>query len=101
MVMGNDSCSKGRGFKSHCHILDGHFFTLTWCKHSIDCLKRSKINEKEAGVGPFLRNLDVIAAGIKLTKRFTKRVRLCLASFSKMLQSYFQLIFSVFSYQIK
>ena len=30
------------------------FFTLICCKKIIDvCLKRPKINEKEAGVGPF------------------------------------------------
>ena len=28
MVMGEDSCSEGRGFKSQHCILDGHFFTL-------------------------------------------------------------------------
>ena len=34
-------------------ILDGHFFALICCKNCIDvCLKRLKINEKEAGVGP-------------------------------------------------
>ena len=55
VVMGDDSCSKGNGFKSRCRILDGHFFTLICCKNCIDvCLKRSKINKKEAGVGQFL-----------------------------------------------
>ena len=28
MVMGVDSCSKGCGFESHHHTLDGHFFTF-------------------------------------------------------------------------
>ena len=28
MVMGGDSCSKGRGFESRHHILDGHFFPI-------------------------------------------------------------------------
>ena len=28
MVMGGDSCSKGRGFESRHHILDGHFSHL-------------------------------------------------------------------------
>ena len=52
--MGGDSYAKGRGFAScHC-ILDGHFFTYICCKNCNDvCLKRAKINEKEAGVGPF------------------------------------------------
>ena len=57
MVMGDDSCSKGRGFQSQHHILDGHFFTLICCKNCNDfCLKRPKINKKDAGVGPFLKN---------------------------------------------
>ena len=30
-----------------------HFFTLICCKNCIVCLKRLKINETEAGVGPF------------------------------------------------
>ena len=33
----------------------GHFFTLICCKNCIVCLKKPKINEKEAGVGPFLK----------------------------------------------
>ena len=54
MVMGRDSCSKGHGFESRYHILDGHFFTYICCKNCNDvCLKRPKINKKEAGVGPF------------------------------------------------
>ena len=55
MVMGDDICSKGRGFKSRRLILDGHFFALICCKHCIVCLKRPKINEKEGGVGPFFK----------------------------------------------
>ena len=53
VVMGDDSCSRGCGFKSRRHILDGHFFTLICCTNCIVCLKRLKINKKEAGVGPF------------------------------------------------
>ena len=35
----------------------GTIFWLVCCKGCIDvCLKRPKINEKEAGVGPFLKN---------------------------------------------
>ena len=56
MVMGRDSHSEGRGFKFQHHILDGHFFTCICCKNCNDiCLKRPKINEKEAGVGPFFK----------------------------------------------
>ena len=47
--MGGDSRSEGQGFESRDRILDGHFFT----KICNACLKRPKINEKEAGVGSF------------------------------------------------
>ena len=54
MVMGRDSRSEGRRFESRHQILDGHFFTYICCKNCNDvCLKRPKINEKEARVGPF------------------------------------------------
>ena len=46
--------SKGRGFEYRHRILDGHFFTYNCCKNCNVCLKRPKINEKEAGVGPFI-----------------------------------------------
>ena len=55
MIMGRDSRSEGRGFESgHC-LLDGHFFTFICCKNCNVCLKRPKINEKEAEVGPFFK----------------------------------------------
>ena len=55
MVMGENSHSEGRGFESQCHILDGrdifsHRFVV---KNCIVCFGRPKINEKEAGIGPF------------------------------------------------
>ena len=55
MVIGDDSCSKGRGFESRRRILDGlTFFTLICCKNCIDvCLKRPKINEKRPGLAHF------------------------------------------------
>ena len=47
---------KGHGFKSLRRILDGHdIFRLIICKNCIVCLKKPKINEKETGVGPFLK----------------------------------------------
>ena len=52
---GYDSCLKGCGFESQHRILVGHFFTLICCKNCIVCLKRPKINGKEAGVGPFFK----------------------------------------------
>ena len=51
MVLGGDSCSKGRGFESWHHILDGIFSHIFVVKICNVCLKRPKINEKEAGVG--------------------------------------------------
>ena len=53
MVMGGDSRYEGHGFESWHRILDGHFFTYYCCKNCNVCLKRPKINEIEAGVGPF------------------------------------------------
>ena len=53
MVMGGDSCSEGRGIESWHRILDGHFFTHIFVVKICNvCLKRPKINEKEAEVGP-------------------------------------------------
>ena len=58
MVMGGDSRSKGRGFKSRRHILDAHFFTYIFVVKICNvCLKRPKINKKEARVGPFLKDI--------------------------------------------
>ena len=59
--MGGDSRSEGRGFKSRHCILDGHFFTYICCKNCNVCLKRPKINEKEAGVGPFFKKTGVFS----------------------------------------
>ena len=54
MAKGDDSCSRGGGFEYRRHILDGHFFTLICCKNCINvCLKRPKINEKEAELADF------------------------------------------------
>ena len=40
--------------------MDMTFFTLICCKNSnCACLKRLKINEKEAGVGPFLKTSKI------------------------------------------
>ena len=52
VVMGDNSCLKGRGFESRRRILDGHLdiFTFICCKNCNVCLKRPKINKKEAGV---------------------------------------------------
>ena len=60
MVKGRDSSSEGCGFESRHRILDGHFSTFICCKNCNDvCLKRPKINEKEAGVGPFFKKNDI------------------------------------------
>ena len=56
MVMRGDSCSEGRGFKSpHCK-LDGHFSHLFVVK-IVMLFEKTKINEKEAGDGPFIKNI--------------------------------------------
>ena len=51
--MGGDFYSVGRGFEYQHHILDGHIFTYICCKNCNVCLKKMKINQKEAGDGPF------------------------------------------------
>ena len=56
VVMGGASCSKGREFEFRYRILDGHFFTFNCYKNCNLRLKKTKINEKEVGVGPFLCN---------------------------------------------
>ena len=53
VVMVDDLCLRGCGFESRRCILDGHFFTFFYCKNCNVCLKRQKINEKEAAVGLF------------------------------------------------
>ena len=60
MVMGRYSRSEGRGFESQRRILDGHFFTFICCKNCNVCLKRPKINEKEAGDGPLKKNFSAV-----------------------------------------
>ena len=55
MVMGRNSHSEGRGFESRHCILDVHLSHIFVVKNCNDCLKTLKINEKEAGVGPFIK----------------------------------------------
>ena len=42
VVMGGNSCSKGREFKSQHHIQDGHFYIPISGKICNGCLKRRK-----------------------------------------------------------
>ena len=59
MVMREGSRSEGRGFKSR------HFFTLICCKNCNDIwLKRPKINEKEARVGPLIMTIHLVEVQI-------------------------------------
>ena len=55
MVMGGDSCSKGRGFDSQRRMLDGQIFTFIHCKNSL--FENTKINEKRPEMDHFLKNL--------------------------------------------
>ena len=50
LVMAGDSRSKGHGFESRHCILDGHFSHIFDVKNCNVCLKRPKINKKEAGL---------------------------------------------------
>ena len=49
MVMGGNSCTKGRRFEFQHRILDGHFSHLFLVKMS-SLFEKTKINEKEAGM---------------------------------------------------
>ena len=53
VVMGDNSCLRGPGFKSQRNLLDVHdiFSTLMRCKNCIVCLKRPKMNEKTSPLG--------------------------------------------------
>ena len=52
VVMGGDSYFEGRGFESHHHILDGHFFTFICCKNCNVCMKKwlGKVHMKKINV---------------------------------------------------
>ena len=63
VVKGGDSQSEGHKFES----LDG-FFTLICCKICVNCLKRPKINEKEAEDGPLTFFLKEIAVHLETSK---------------------------------
>ena len=54
VVMGGDSCPEGRVFESQHRWLDGHFSHLIDVK-VVKFVWKDKINEKEAGAGPFLK----------------------------------------------
>ena len=41
------------------------FLTFICCKNCKVCLKRPKINEKEAGVGPFKKHIRMVTLGEK------------------------------------
>ena len=61
VVMGGDSRSEGHGFESSTiYWMDifSHIFVVKICNV---CLKRPKINKKEARIGPFFKkNLNTI-----------------------------------------
>ena len=56
VVMGGESCTGGREFKSR--KLDGYFLTFIFVKIAMSVGKRPKINEKDAGDGPFFKNTE-------------------------------------------
>ena len=71
VVMRGDSRSGGCGFESQCRLLDGHFFTLIWCKlYWLFLWKRLKINEKETGDGPFFKKKQKLFLGKSARKYF-------------------------------
>ena len=74
MVMGGDTSSKDREFESQHRILDGHFSHLSVLKIMFE---KTKINEKETGVGPFLKKklyLEFLLMGPTVPERFCHRL---------------------------
>ena len=54
VVMGDDSCSRGRGFESRHHILDGYDIFHIDLLLKLYCLFEKTVNKpKGIGVGPF------------------------------------------------
>ena len=64
MVMGGDSCVSWSWIRIPAPFSGWTFLSIIRCKNCNVCLKRPKINKKEAAVGPFFfkkndgRNLD-------------------------------------------
>ena len=60
VIMVGGSCSKGHGFESQHHTLDGHFSTYICCINFNDfCLKRPKINVKRGRGWPIKNNVPI------------------------------------------
>ena len=53
VAMGGDSCSKRSWVQIPAPYTEWTFFTFICCKNCNVCLKKTKINEKEAGDGPY------------------------------------------------
>ena len=60
LVIGVNSYPEGRGFESQHRILNGHFTNIFVVKIVV-CLKKTKINKKEAGYGPFYKEITCIS----------------------------------------
>ena len=60
VVMGDDSWLRDCGFKSQCCIPDEHFFILICCKKCYFLFEKTANRRKEAGVGPFNKNIAAV-----------------------------------------
>ena len=58
MVMGGDSCSKGRGFESQYRILDGHFSHIFVVKICNVRLKKTENKQKRGRGWPILKKTN-------------------------------------------
>ena len=88
VVMGGDSNYKGREFESQCHTLDGHFSHWFVVK-TVLFVWKDEINEKEAGVGPYLK---------KLTVSLSKTHTLCLSQIHSLSLTHLHFLFQSISY---
>ena len=57
--------------------MDMTLFTLICVNNSIVCLKRSKINKKDAGVGPFKKTIDTITIHFRVYQLCEKQSVKC------------------------
>ena len=59
--MGGDSCFEACGFESRRRILDGHNIFTHIFVVKIVMFEETKINEKEAGDGPFFKKILILS----------------------------------------
>ena len=79
VVMGDDSCLRGRGFESRCRFLDGHGIFSHGFVVKLYCLfEKTENKQKEAGVGPFLKRCKSTCWILKLGRLLCNGKLVCI-----------------------